>query len=91
MYAQGQKRSEPSWGKTWAGVGTDRTGEADILKLGVLKKTNKQRFILIYFWLHWVLVAVRGLLSSRSEQGLFFVMMHGLLIAVASLAPELRL
>ena len=75
------------------GMGTDRIGEADILKLGVLlkKKQNKRRFILIYFWLHWVLVAVHGLFSSRSEQGLFFVTVHGLLIAVASLVVELRL
>ena len=74
-------------------MGTDRIGEADILKLGVLlkKKQNKRRFILIYFWLHWVLVAVHGLFSSRSEQGLFFVTVHGLLIAVASLVVELRL
>ena len=75
------------------GMGTDRIGEADILKLGVLlkKKQNKRRFILIYFWLHWVLVAVHGLFSSRSEQGLFFVTVHGLLIAVASLVVELWL
>ena len=75
------------------GMGTDRIGEADILKLGVLlkKKQNKRHFILIYFWLHWVLVAVHGLFSSRSEQGLFFVTVHGLLIAVASLVVELRL
>ena len=75
------------------GMGTDRIGEADILKLGVLlkKKQNKRHFILIYFWLHWVLVAMHGLFSSRSEQGLFFVTVHGLLIAVASLVVELRL
>ena len=74
-------------------MGTDRIGEADILKLGVLlkKKQNKRHFILIYFWLHWVLVAVHGLFSSRSEQGLFFVTVHGLLIAVASLVVELWL
>ena len=42
-------------------------------------------FILfIYFWLCWVFVAF----SSCSEQGLLFVAVHELLIAVASLVPE---
>ena len=48
-------------------------------------------FILfIYFWLHWVLVAVQAV-SSFGEQGLLFVAVHGLLIAVASLVAEHRL
>ena len=38
----------------------------------------------IYFWLHWVFIAVHGAFSSCSEQGLLFVAVHGLLIAVAS-------
>ena len=42
----------------------------------------------IYFWLHWVFVAARGLFSSCSERGLLFVAVRGLLIAVASLVVE---
>ena len=42
----------------------------------------------IYFWLHWVFVAARGLSLSCGEQGLLFVAVHGLLIAVASLVGE---
>ena len=41
----------------------------------------------IIFWLRWVFVAVPGL-SSCSERGLLFVVVRGLLIAVASLAAE---
>ena len=47
------------------------------------------KFVLhIYFWLHWVFVAAHGLFSSCSEQGLLFVAVHRLLIAVASLVAE---
>ena len=42
----------------------------------------------IYFWLHWVFVAARRLFSSCGERGLLFVVVHGLLIAVASLVVE---
>ena len=38
----------------------------------------------IYFWLHWVFVAARGLFSSGGEWGLLFVVVCRLLIAVAS-------
>ena len=51
---------------------------------------NKFIYLLIYFWLPWVFVAVCGLFSSCSEQGLLFVAMRGLLIAVASLVAEHR-
>ena len=43
---------------------------------------------LIYFWLHWVFVAARRLFSSCGEQGLLFVAVRELLIAVASLVAE---
>ena len=47
------------------------------------------KFILfIYFWLHWVFVAVRGLFSSCGERGLLFVAVHRLLTALASLVAE---
>ena len=49
----------------------------------------------IYFWLHWVFIAVRGLfffffffVSSCGERGILFIAVHGLLIAVASLIVE---
>ena len=45
-------------------------------------------FILFYFWLHWVFIAAHGLFSGCSEQGLLFVEVCGLLIAVASLVAE---
>ena len=38
----------------------------------------------IYLWLRWVFVAMRRLFSSCGEQGLLFVVVRGLLIAVAS-------
>ena len=37
-------------------------------------------FIYFYFWLRWIFVAACGLFSSCSEQGLLFVVVHGLLI-----------
>ena len=48
-------------------------------------------FIIIYFknfWLHWVFVAARGLSSGCSERGLLFIVVRGLLIAVASPVAE---
>ena len=44
--------------------------------------------MLFYFWLHWVFVAVCGLFSGCSEQGLLLVAVHRLLIVVASLVAE---
>ena len=43
-----------------------------------------------YFWLCWVFVAVWAF-SSCSERGLLFIVVRGLLIAVASLVAEHRL
>ena len=40
--------------------------------------------------LRWVFVAVRGLFSSCGERGLLFVVVRGLLIAVASLVAGAR-
>ena len=50
----------------------------------------KNLFILfiIYFWLCWVFAAARWLFSSCGEPGLLFVVVCGLLIAVASLVAE---
>ena len=45
-------------------------------------------YLFIYFWLCWVFVAARGLFSSCGERGLLFVVVRGLLIAVASLVAE---
>ena len=47
-------------------------------------------FFLIYFWLWWVFV-LWGLFSSCAKQGLLFVDVHRLLIAVTSLVVEHRL
>ena len=43
--------------------------------------------LFIYLWLRWVFVAARAFSSFR-EQGLLFIAMCGLLIAVASLVAE---
>ena len=45
-----------------------------------------KKYLFIYFWLYWVIVA-----ASCSELALLFVVMHGLLIVVASCAAEHRL
>ena len=45
-------------------------------------------FILLYFWLRWDFLAAHGLFSGCGEQGLLFVAIHRLLIAVASLVVE---
>ena len=42
---------------------------------------------LFIFWLRWVFIAVRAF-STCGKQGLLFVAVHGLLIAVASLVAE---
>ena len=47
--------------------------------------------LFIYLWLCWVFVAAHGLFSSCGERGLLFVVVHGLLIVVASLVVEHRL
>ena len=44
----------------------------------------------VAFWLRWVFISA-GAFSSRSELGLLFVVVRGLLIAVASLVVELWL
>ena len=46
---------------------------------------------IIYSWLCWVFIAVRGLFSSCGERGLLFIAVCGFLIAVASLVAEHRL
>ena len=46
---------------------------------------------LFYFWLRWVLVAERGLSFSCGARELLFVVLCGLLIAMASLVAELGL
>ena len=56
-----------------------------------LKHTLLKIINLFYFWLHWVFVAAGGLFSSCGERGLLFIVVHRLLIAVASLVAEHRL
>ena len=45
-------------------------------------------YVLIYLWLHWVLVATRRLSLVVVSGGLLLVAVCGLLIAVASLLAE---
>ena len=42
----------------------------------------------IYFWLCWVFVATLGLSLVTVSEGFFLLVMHGLLIAVASLVEK---
>ena len=66
------------------------------LKIESLLKTYVTFFFLIniyftlffYLWLRWVFVVVRGLFSGCGERGLLFVVVHRLLIVVASLVVE---
>ena len=44
--------------------------------------------LLVFFWLCWVFVAVRGLSLVAASWGHFLVVVLGLLIAVASLVAE---
>ena len=44
--------------------------------------------LFIYFWLHWVFVALHGLFSSCSERGLLFDEVHWLLTEVVSLVEH---
>ena len=55
-----------------------------------IRKYEAPNLVLFFFnfWLHWVSVAVRGLFSSCGEQGLLFIVVCGLLIALASLVAE---
>ena len=61
----------------------------------VCMKLFFNRFILFiyyyFFWLRWVFRCCAQAFSSSSEQGLLFVAMWGLLIAVASFVAEHRL
>ena len=43
--------------------------------------------LFIYFWLSWVFIAERAF-SSCGERGLLFIVLCGLLVAVASLVAE---
>ena len=70
-----------------------RMCQAPCPALYILQSYNNPIFFLmnvfIYFCLRWVFVAVLCVaFSSCGEQGLLFVAVHGLLIAVASLVVE---
>ena len=53
----------------------------------------KKKFFLFiyYFWLHGVFVAVSGLSPVVAREGLQFIVVHRLLIAIASLVADHRL
>ena len=63
-------------------------------RLFVMKKTPTllfhSFFLIIYFWLCWVFISVRGL-SSCGEQGPLFIAVRGPLTIAASLVAEHRL
>ena len=50
-----------------------------------------QIYLFMYFWLHWVLVAVFGLSLVVASRGYSLLAVLGLLTAVASLVAEHRL
>ena len=58
---------------------------------GKQAETRDVGFFLIYFWLHWVFVALHSLSLVGVSGGPLFIAAHGLLIAVASLLVEHRL
>ena len=69
--------------------------ECSVGCVGILKSTRITFFFLInlfiilfYFWLRWVFIAARGLSLVVAIRGLLFVVVRGLLIAVASLVAE---
>ena len=49
---------------------------------------SKESGFFFFFWLRWVFIVARQAFSSHGEQGLLFVLVHWLLIAVASLVAE---
>ena len=57
------------------------------LLIGEIALSFSFLFKFIYLWLCWVFVAAWAF-SSCGKQGLLFVVVHGLLIAVASLVVE---
>ena len=64
-----------------------------VLLVATLKTTTNthnifKSNIFIYFWLHWVFVAVRGLSLVAMSGGYSFLAVRRLLVAVASLVEE---
>ena len=65
---------------------------------GVLSKTMTKSFgdsikcmhLRLYFWLCWVFIIAQGLSLVAATGGYSLVVVHGLLIAVASLVLEHR-
>ena len=56
-----------------------------ILSTGDLLFKKNFIYLFIYFWLRWTFVAVCGLSLVAASGGLLFIVVRGLLIAVASL------
>ena len=54
----------------------------------IIIEAGTSGLIFFFFWLCWVFVAACGLFSSCGEWELLFVVVRGLLIAVASLIAE---
>ena len=47
-------------------------------------------FLKMYFWLHWVFTDAHGLSLVVVSRGYSLILVHGLLIVVASILPEHR-
>ena len=79
-------------GKAVFGLGVYSTSqEVEHISWGILGKSELFSFLInllfIYlFWLRWLSLLRVG--SSCGERGLLFVVVHGFLIAVASLVAE---
>ena len=65
-----------------------RKNDNGLCLLLLLLFLKKFIYLCIQFWLRWVFLAVRGPSLSCREQGLLFIAVHGLFIAVASLVAE---
>ena len=49
------------------------------------------RFLVFFFWLHWIFIAAFRLSQVVGSRGCSLGVVHGFLIAVASLVAEYRL
>ena len=59
--------------------------------LHMTKNASFQKYLFIYFWLHWVFVAAHGIFLVATSRGYSLIAMHGFLIAVAPLVVQYEL
>ena len=76
----------------WAEITVKKVLLAIGKTLGTMTEYNCCSFFFfnkfIYLWLHWVLICCVQAFFSCSKRGLIFVVVRGLLFAVASLVAE---